>query len=207
MIRETNDEMAWRLVWTSQWKLQQESGQIEPTLPKMIGHISVYNQVSEYMQSHNVSEPATSEIILDVDVGQVEDILLGNDDDDDAAADVVQEFSQLLSHAPKDSSPPTRPAPAAPSSVVVTAVEVDADNAGQDPFNDYEESSSHGDEEEDDDGWSSDEETEFGSVSSVEDEDEAGDDEADHYSAKLASIQEDDEGEADTAALLNGETT
>ncbi|KIW67327.1 hypothetical protein PV04_06590 [Phialophora macrospora] len=181
MIKETNDEMAWRLVWTSQWKLQQESEHIEPTLPKMIGHLSVYNQVSEYMQNHNV-----------------DDFILGNDDDD--AADVINEFSQILS---KDSSPPALPVLVRPSSVVVTAVEIDGDKAEKDPFADDEESSSHGDEDEDNDAWSSDEETEFGSVSSVEDEEH----DADHHTAKLSSIEEDDEGEADISSLLNGETT
>ncbi|OCT51757.1 hypothetical protein CLCR_09135 [Cladophialophora carrionii] len=203
--------MAWRLVWTSQWKLHQESEHIEPTLHRMIGHISVYNQVAEYMQNHDVRESATSEMIFEVDAGQVEGIILGNDDDaddddDDAAAPIVMhEYAQLLPRVSKDDPQPTRLAPVRSSSVVVTAVEIDVHEAEKDPFSSDESgTSSHGDGEDDNDGWSSDEETEFGSVSSVEDEEH----EVDYHGAKLLSINsEDDQGDADMVELLKGEAT
>src|ERR1700761_594972 len=103
-MSETADEMAWRLVWVAQWKIQQESRHIEPRLPKMIGHMSVYNQVSDYMEKHHVSNGAELPSAPDFDVGQVEDIILGGGDDDTAATDVIDELSQLLSHASKDAA-------------------------------------------------------------------------------------------------------
>ncbi|ETI22271.1 hypothetical protein G647_06344 [Cladophialophora carrionii CBS 160.54] len=207
MTSQTKDEIAWRLVWTSQWKLHQESEHVEPTLHRMIGHISVYNQVAEYLQNHDVRESATSEMAFDVDAGQLEGIILGNDDDDDddaAAPIVMHEFPQLLPHAPKDDPQPTRLAPVRSSSGIVTAVEINVHEAEKDPFSSDEGgNSSHEDGDEDNYGWSSDEETEFGSVSSVEDdENEFG-----YHGAKLSTIKEDDKGDAGMVGLLKGEAT
>lgn len=170
MVEETRDEIALKLVWLSQWKIQQESAHTEPTLPRMIGHLSVHSQVTQYIQDHDVSKISASESMQDVHVSQVEDIMLGKDDD---ATVVIDEFSHLLTHMPTDITRATQSISSGASSVVVKEVEVDPDDE-ENPFSssddDEEEISSHGGGDEDIFDWSSEEDTEFGSVSSVEDE-------------------------------------
>ena len=213
MIAESKDEMAWRLVWSSQWRLQQESRHIEPTLPKMIGHMSVYHHVSNYMQTHDVSNDSSPEDgTIDTDVGQVEDIILGGDEDDDDPASFIGELSYHTTPVPKNNAQPSRPALVRSSSVVATVVEIDDDEAeveaeaGRNPFSDDddEETSSRGDgENDDDDGdWSSDEETAFDSVSSVGDEIEADNPLTD----KLSAIHE-EEGEAAMETFMRRQST
>ncbi|KIW32058.1 hypothetical protein, variant [Cladophialophora immunda] len=138
------DETAYKLLWLAQWKLQQESEHMEPKLTKMIGHLSVYQKAAEYMEEHDV-----------------EDAIFGKEDQTGA----LDEFSELLTHEPQL----PEESPVAPESVVVTAVEIDAE-CDRNPFSDDEELSSRG---EDDLEWSSDDETEFGSVSSFEEESDA----------------------------------
>ncbi|OAP60683.1 hypothetical protein AYL99_05685 [Fonsecaea erecta] len=161
------DETAYRLLWLAQWKLQQESEHMEPMLTKMIGHLSVYQKAAEYMEEHDVAEA-----------------IFGTEPQSEA----VDEFSELLAHESSKSPYQTEQTastssstPPPNSSVVVSAVEVDADAAEGDrnPFSDDEEVSSVGD---DDINWSSDDETEFGSVSSFEEE---GDAAGDHGQALL----------------------
>ncbi|KIX91927.1 uncharacterized protein Z520_12363 [Fonsecaea multimorphosa CBS 102226] len=157
------DETAYRLLWLAQWKLQQESEHMEPMLTKMIGHLSVYQKAAEYMEEHDVA-----------------DVIFGKEEDQ---SQVLDEFSELLAHdahnrvfQPEQASSSSSSLPATtPDSVVVSAVEVDAEGEGEgqrNPFSDDEEVSSVG---EDDVNWSSDDETEFGSVSSFDEENEAAD--------------------------------
>lgn len=204
----TPDETAFHLIWLSQWKLQQESSHIEPMLHKMLGHLSIYNQAAQYMAEHDVSNNiSTFPLATDIDVGQVEDFIFG-ENNEETSSDVLNEFSSLLAQpttteeCPPPESISTLPSQACPTAsltdsgaaVVITSVEIDVshnDPSGtKNPFSDDEETD-EGDGE-DDIGWSSDDETEFGSVSSVEDESEA----EHRLRAKLSTIAE-EEGEAD----------
>ncbi|EXJ68159.1 uncharacterized protein A1O5_08774 [Cladophialophora psammophila CBS 110553] len=159
------DETAFKLLWLAQWKLQQESEHMEPKLTKMIGHLSVYQKAAQYMEEHDVSNLTIWAPTQDVDHGQVEDTIFGKED----RTDVLDEFSELLTHDSAELSQQSEEPSRTTSSVLVTEVEVDAEGE-RNPFSDDEEVSSRG---EDDMDWSSDEETEFGSVSSFDEENDA----------------------------------
>ncbi|KIW85664.1 hypothetical protein Z517_01056 [Fonsecaea pedrosoi CBS 271.37] len=198
------DETAYKLLWMAQWKLQQESEHMEPMLTRMVGHLSVYQRAAEYMESHDVSDTPTDSSDAfaptpdaDACCDQVADAIFGPEKD--PPGEVVDEFSELLRHSSRGSSPPSEggsvPPPA--DSVIVRTIEIDAAAAAaegeRNPFSDDEEVSSVG---EDDINWSSDDETEFGSVSSFDEENE-GDDHGEDELARRREILREKMGDVD----------
>ena len=153
------DDIAFKLIWLSQWKLQHESGLLEPTLRKVIGHTSVYEKATQYMQEHDVSETTYGSVCLVIDEGQAEDIVLGSGDE----AMTEDLFKDLQTYTPKSTST-RRTQPWIQDPVVVTEVEVDGDVEDGDPFADNQEVSSS----DECDDWSDSNEADKDSDTSVE---------------------------------------
>ncbi|EXJ77953.1 hypothetical protein A1O3_09112 [Capronia epimyces CBS 606.96] len=176
---ETLEQTAFRLTWLASWKLQREYELIEPDLPKVIGHVSVWTNASHCVNTVDESAAAaTAEQTPSLEIAEPEedtDTVLP-ESESESLLEKTQVQEQLFNPYayPEDEAVP-KPSARTPSSVVVTEIKLDDREHAIDPFSDEEEESNYDSDDEDEDkdkdtDWSSDGETYCGSHCGEEDD-------------------------------------
>jgi len=80
----TTDNLAYKLNQFAAWKIQQESASAEPSMLKLLGHLSVYRTAIHYMDE--IDNRTLSDCRVwsssDTDIGELQDIEMGGEEGD-----------------------------------------------------------------------------------------------------------------------------